>query len=126
MRVIAASLTPQRRTPASFPSSSTKYRHPPFDISIRLRYHHALPPNKTIYVPRTESDGHAAMACQVPVFRFALERWTADKYEIVVIHDGPLTPEARSHIERLQSPEIRQFANFDVHVAEARSSATSG
>ena len=61
----------------------------------------------------------AAMACQVPVFRFALERWTADKYEIVVIHDGPLTPEARSHIERLQSPEIRQFANFDVHVAEA-------
>ncbi len=28
----------------------------------------------------------AATACNVPVFRYALERWEADHYEIVVFH----------------------------------------
>ena len=28
-----------------------------------------------------------AIACQVPVFRYALERWPADNYELVVLHD---------------------------------------
>ena len=32
-----------------------------------------------------------ATACQVPVFRYALERWVSDKYEILVINDGPLS-----------------------------------
>ena len=26
----------------------------------------------------------AVLACQVPVFRFALERWPADKFELLV------------------------------------------
>jgi len=30
-----------------------------------------------------------AHACQVPVFRYALERWTPDPYEAFVIHRGP-------------------------------------
>ena len=32
-------------------------------------------------------------ACQVPVFRYALERWRPDPYEVFVIHDGNLTIE---------------------------------
>ena len=32
-------------------------------------------------------------ACQVPVFRYALERWRPDPYEVFVIHDGNLTNE---------------------------------
>ena len=32
-----------------------------------------------------------AEACSVPVFRYALERWQADPYEVFVFHRGPLT-----------------------------------
>ena len=34
----------------------------------------------------------AARACNVPVFRYALERWPADPYEVIVFHRGPLSP----------------------------------
>ena len=34
-----------------------------------------------------------AEACQVPVFRYALERWRPDPYELVIVHHGPLTKE---------------------------------
>jgi hypothetical protein len=34
-----------------------------------------------------------AMACDVPVFRYALERWEASPYTAVVFHDGPLSAE---------------------------------
>ena len=34
-----------------------------------------------------------AWACSVPVFRYALERWPADAYEVILFHRGPLTSE---------------------------------
>ena len=33
-----------------------------------------------------------AHACQIPVFRYALERWQATPYEVVIFHRGPLSP----------------------------------
>src|SRR5438105_834473 len=33
-----------------------------------------------------------ARACNVPVFRYALERWPADPYDVIVFHRGPLSP----------------------------------
>ncbi len=39
--------------------------------------------------------GAAARACNVPVFRYALERWPAAPYEVWVFHRGPL-PEAET------------------------------
>ncbi|MCB1099484.1 MAG: hypothetical protein KDN22_28190 [Verrucomicrobiae bacterium] len=44
----------------------------------------------------------AAIACQVPVFRFALERWEADDYRIVIYEKGPRSEATASLIERLQ------------------------
>lgn len=35
----------------------------------------------------------AVWACQVPVFRYALERWNADQYRLVILHEGPLHEE---------------------------------
>ncbi len=46
--------------------------------------------------------GVSAIACQVPVFRYALERWPPDKYEIVVMHDQPLSEDARDRLTRLR------------------------
>jgi hypothetical protein len=33
----------------------------------------------------------ATLACSVPVFRYALEKWAADDYQAIVFHRGPLT-----------------------------------
>ncbi|MGK0185813.1 MAG: hypothetical protein ACI9R3_001596 [Verrucomicrobiales bacterium] len=44
----------------------------------------------------------AAIACQVPVFRYALERWEADDYRIVVFEKGPRAEATAALIEQLQ------------------------
>jgi len=41
-------------------------------------------------------------ACQVPVFRFALERWQADNFRLLVTSKGPLGNALRSDLEHLQ------------------------
>jgi len=40
--------------------------------------------------------------CSVPVFRYALERWPADLYEVIVFHRGPLSSEKQALLEKLQ------------------------
>ena len=43
-----------------------------------------------------------ASACSVPVFRYALERWPPDLYEVVVFHRGALTGPPRALVDRLE------------------------
>ena len=61
---------------------------------------------------------HQALACQVPVFRYALERWQADKYHAVVIHQAQLTEEQNKAVQRLEraaSPICKIGANLMLH-----------
>jgi hypothetical protein len=44
----------------------------------------------------------AAEACQVPVFRYALERWRPDPYQLVIVHEGNLTGEEKSDLIQLE------------------------
>lgn len=44
----------------------------------------------------------AVLACQVPVFRFALERWPADQFELLVTSRGPLKGELQEKLDELQ------------------------
>src|SRR5262249_1058138 len=44
----------------------------------------------------------AATACNIPVFRYALERWRADSYEIVIFHHGPLAAPDQIVIDTLR------------------------
>ena len=60
-----------------------------------------------------------AFACQVPVFRYALERWNADRYEVIVIQDGPLDRNAQASFDKLNSSETQNFANLDVRSVKA-------
>lgn len=46
-------------------------------------------------------------ACSVPVFRYALERWPADPYGVLVLHRGEMTPEQTALYDRL-SPDTRK------------------
>jgi hypothetical protein len=43
----------------------------------------------------------AAQACSIPVFRYALERWRPDPYEVLVYHRGELTHEQHEVLARL-------------------------
>jgi len=48
--------------------------------------------------------------CNIPVFRYALERWRTSPYEIVVFHRGPLEGAARATVDEFR----KQSANVDV------------
>ena len=60
-----------------------------------------------------------AFACQVPVFRYALERWNADRYEVIVIQDEPFDRNAQSSFDKLNSSATQNFANLDVRSVKA-------
>lgn len=45
--------------------------------------------------------GTQAWACSVPVFRYALEHWRSDPYQVIFFHRGELTPDQESLLNRL-------------------------
>ncbi len=44
-----------------------------------------------------------AFACDLPVFRWALENWAADPYEIIIYHDGALDDDQQQLVDHLRS-----------------------
>ncbi|MEZ6040834.1 MAG: hypothetical protein R3C20_10025 [Planctomycetaceae bacterium] len=64
----------------------------------------------------------AAVACNIPVFRYALERWTPDNCQIYVFHDGPLTDNDRRVVAELESVAggERRLANVRLHQHDVR------
>ncbi len=52
-------------------------------------------------------------ACQVPVFRYALERWSADKYELAVFSNGQLTED-----QKLLIDEVGENVNLELAVID--------
>ncbi len=78
----------------------------------------------------------AVVACNVPVFRYALDHWQPDRYRIVVIHDAPLDSAAQKRIEELDQRIAATSTNAQVQVvklsarnagnAEDRDRAASG
>jgi hypothetical protein len=56
----------------------------------------------------------AAPACNVPVFRYALERWAADPYQIVLFRNGPLTAEKEALVRALEKRSQEGLANLTV------------
>ncbi len=41
--------------------------------------------------------------CNIPVFRYALERWHSAPYEVIVFHKGPLEGDARAAVDALRA-----------------------
>ena len=44
-----------------------------------------------------------ATACNIPVFRYALERWRPDICEVIVFHDGSFTDAQKSFLSGLDA-----------------------
>ncbi len=60
-----------------------------------------------------------ADACNVPVFRYALERWEPDVYRVTVYHQDPIDREA---LDLLQHDAVERglTANFSVQIIEMK------
>jgi hypothetical protein len=56
----------------------------------------------------------AIPACNVPVSRYALERWEADPYEIMVFHQEPYNTAQQALLERLEKTGRDGSANLSV------------
>ncbi len=56
-------------------------------------------------------------ACSVPVFRWALERWQADHYELLVFHEKALSEEDQAALRALEqrAKDPKAPANLEVH-----------
>ena len=48
-----------------------------------------------------------ARACNIPVFRFALDSWPSDPYRLTVFHRGPLVAEHRAAVKELEKQADR-------------------
>ncbi|HZT82652.1 MAG TPA: hypothetical protein VFA26_20655 [Gemmataceae bacterium] len=65
-----------------------------------------------------------AVACDTPVFRYALESWPADPYRATVYHHGPLTAAERATVKALEEQAARcnltvRFVDVAQHPEEA-------
>ena len=58
----------------------------------------------------------AAEACNIPVFRFALERWKPDSCEVVVFYNGALSAVDQTTVEELERASLAKdgLANLNV------------
>ncbi len=57
-----------------------------------------------------------ATACNIPVFRYALERWKPDDCEAIVFYRGELTPQQSQLVERLMSASTNSGGATNVTV----------
>lgn len=55
-------------------------------------------------------------ACSVPVFRYALERWPADKYSAVVFHRGPLDTAQQQLLKQFEKEGAIQEKSANVEL----------
>lgn len=68
-------------------------------------------------------------ACNIPVFRYALERWRPDPFDAVVFHRGPLDATQQALLDKWKSRSIESYgqeeaaesANFELTVVDLES-----
>lgn len=58
-----------------------------------------------------------AIACDLPVFRWALENWAADPYDIVIYHEGGLAGDAARAVDGLKAAAADAGGLANVHIA---------
>lgn len=71
--------------------------------------------------------GPAAMACRIPVFRYALERWAPDAFDVTVSVDGKVLDPKQSHAElnEEQQQALQKLSSIGLHQANVRLGSSS-
>jgi hypothetical protein len=59
-------------------------------------------------------------ACDTPVYRYALERWMPDPFDVIVFHQGPLPPEDGQFVEDLIKKGIAQRSGWYVREVDVK------
>ena len=69
-----------------------------------------------------------AYACNVPVFRYALERWFADCYEVFIFYRGSLTSEDKQIVDIFQQSSNSQieYSNYKVNTVDLETQLEGG
>jgi hypothetical protein len=62
-----------------------------------------------------------AIACNVPVFRYALEHWNPDAYRGVVFHKGPLSDADKERLATMKSDRAGSPFNFAIRTVDLSS-----
>jgi len=62
------------------------------------------------------SSGYAS-ACSVPVYEYALERWTANPYDVVIFHEGKLSAPKQELVDLLKKYEAGDEHNSNIFVS---------
>src|SRR3954471_23714228 len=81
-----------------------------------IRSRRILPRIAAIVVAWALVGGSVVLACTVPVFRFALERWAADQFLVIVYYSGELSAKQESELTELaeQSTGVGGPLNIEV------------
>ena len=58
------------------------------------------------------------LACNVPVFRYALERWQADSYELLILHQNDLNGEQQRKIDQIKTASRQNGGSLNLRVQE--------
>jgi hypothetical protein len=69
--------------------------------------------------------GAIAHACNVPVFRFALEQWRPDPYRVIVFHRGKLSDAERDLIKPLEEQQDNSQVNIAVRTVDLANEESS-
>ncbi|MCH1497151.1 MAG: hypothetical protein L7U72_18155 [Rubripirellula sp.] len=64
------------------------------------------------------SANNTLLACNVPVFRYALERWQSDNYELIILHRRDLTPKEQQKIAMIRQSTRASGAALNLRVRE--------
>ena len=67
-------------------------------------------------------------ACDIPVFRYALELWMPDEYEVLVLHDAPLTGEQAAAVTVLSDAASGpgRLANIRIVIVDVSKKVPAG
>ncbi len=82
--------------------------------------------NTTLFATRITSfvmvallSAAAALACSVPVFRYAIEHWRPDAYRVFVYHDQDLSPADQMLLDKIAA-EAKAGANIQAQTIDLR------
>lgn len=67
-----------------------------------------------------------AWACNVPVFRYALDHWRPDAYRAVVLYRGALSAQSQQAVKQLTDAIEKQQLNLTVKLIDVNSAALDG
>lgn len=67
-----------------------------------------------------------AEACNVPVFRYALEHWRPDAYRAVLYHRGPLSTEDQERLTALKDGPLKANVNLSIRAVDLEAAPQPG